>query len=168
MELDLYWIRNAGVSIQFPISRSIRAASAMLHVKDMDEFGRMAVVGRGEINFAEIFGYADTAGFEALLRRTRQAGKRRARFDSPEHLYGAQHRLLVATIQTKTEFKSVEKVRKRQEHENKTRSTSGFDRINRWCYSTYRMWWRSQCVIDAIPARRRVSIPMLRWHWCRE
>ena len=36
----------------------------MLHVKDMDEFGRMADVGSGEMDFAEIFSHADTAGFE--------------------------------------------------------------------------------------------------------
>ena len=36
----------------------------MLHVKDMDKFGRMADVGSGEIDFAEIFSHAGTAGFE--------------------------------------------------------------------------------------------------------
>jgi len=36
----------------------------MLHVKDMDEFGRMVDVGSGEINFAEIFSHANTAGFK--------------------------------------------------------------------------------------------------------
>lgn len=63
MELDLYWIRNAGVD---PISyfENHPGRFSMLHVKDMDEFGRMAEVGRGEIDFAEIFSYADTAGFE--------------------------------------------------------------------------------------------------------
>jgi sugar phosphate isomerase/epimerase len=63
MELDLYWIRNAGVD---PLSyfQSHPGRFSMLHVKDMDEFGRMAPVGRGEINFAEIFSYADTAGFK--------------------------------------------------------------------------------------------------------
>lgn len=63
MELDLYWIRNAGVD---PVSyfESHPDRFSMLHVKDMDEFGRMADVGSGEINFAEIFSYADTAGFK--------------------------------------------------------------------------------------------------------
>ncbi len=63
MELDLYWIRNAGVD---PVSYfdSHPGRFSMLHVKDMDEFGRMADVGSGEINFAEIFSHADTAGFK--------------------------------------------------------------------------------------------------------
>jgi len=63
MELDLYWIRNAGVD-PIPYFEKHPGRFTMLHVKDMDEFGRMAVVGRGEINFVEIFGYADTAGFK--------------------------------------------------------------------------------------------------------
>ena len=63
MELDLYWIRNAGVD---PVSyfENHPGRFSMLHVKDMDEFGRMADVGSGEINFAEIFSHADTAGFK--------------------------------------------------------------------------------------------------------
>lgn len=63
MELDLYWIRNADVD---PIRyfENHPGRFSMLHVKDMDEFGRMAEVGRGEIDFAEIFSYADTAGFK--------------------------------------------------------------------------------------------------------
>lgn len=63
MELDLYWIRNAGVD---PVSyfENHPGRFSMLHVKDMDEFGRMADVGRGEINFAEIFSHADAAGFK--------------------------------------------------------------------------------------------------------
>lgn len=63
MELDLYWIRNAEVD---PLSyfESHPGRFTMLHVKDMDEFGRMVPVGRGEINFAEIFSHADTAGFK--------------------------------------------------------------------------------------------------------
>ena len=63
MELDLFWIRNAGAD---PMSyfRSHPGRFAMLHVKDMDEHGRMADVGRGLIDFPEIFSHADTAGFE--------------------------------------------------------------------------------------------------------
>lgn len=63
MELDLYWIRNAGVD-PIPYFENHSGRFSMLHVKDMDEFGRMAPVGSGEINFAEIFSYADTAGFK--------------------------------------------------------------------------------------------------------
>lgn len=63
MELDLYWIRNAGVD-PIPYFENHPGRFSMLHVKDMDEFGRMADVGRGEIDFAEIFSHADTAGFE--------------------------------------------------------------------------------------------------------
>ncbi len=63
MELDLYWARNAGVD---PVSyfQSHPGRFSMLHVKDMDQFGRMVDVGSGEINFAEIFSHADGAGFK--------------------------------------------------------------------------------------------------------
>ena len=63
MELDLYWIRYAGVD---PVSyfEKYPGRFSMLHIKDMDEFRRMADVGSGEINFAEIFSHADAAGFE--------------------------------------------------------------------------------------------------------
>ncbi len=63
MELDLFWIRHAGVD---PVAyfEKYPGRFSMLHVKDMDEFGRMVEVGRGEINFAEIFSHADTAGFK--------------------------------------------------------------------------------------------------------
>lgn len=63
MELDLYWIRNAGVD-PVPYFEKHPGRFSMLHVKDMDEFGRMVDVGRGEIDFGAIFSHADTAGFE--------------------------------------------------------------------------------------------------------
>ena len=73
MELDLYWIRNAGVD-PVPYFENHPGRFSMLHVKDMDEFGRMAEVGRGEINFAEIFSHADTAGFKHFFIEHDQPG----------------------------------------------------------------------------------------------
>ncbi|MBL4580648.1 MAG: sugar phosphate isomerase/epimerase [Gammaproteobacteria bacterium] len=63
MELDLYWIRYAGVD-PIPYFKNHPGRFSMLHVKDMDEFGRIADVGSGEIDFAEIFSHVDTAGFK--------------------------------------------------------------------------------------------------------
>ena len=73
MELDLYWIRNAGVD---PVSyfQNYPGRFSMLHVKDMDEFGRMADVGSGEINFAKIFSHADIAGFKHFFVEHDQPG----------------------------------------------------------------------------------------------
>lgn len=63
MELDLFWIVNAGID---PIEyiNKYPGRFKMLHVKDMDTHGRMTDVGRGEIKFAEIFSRLDTGGFE--------------------------------------------------------------------------------------------------------
>lgn len=63
MELDLFWIRNAGVD---PLNyfQNHPGRFSMVHVKDMDTHGRMVDVGSGDINFAEIFSHADTAGIE--------------------------------------------------------------------------------------------------------
>lgn len=61
MEMDLYWVRNAGVD---PVSYFERYPGrfSMLHVKDMDAQGAMVDVGSGVINFAAIFAHADIAG----------------------------------------------------------------------------------------------------------
>ncbi|PCJ24999.1 MAG: xylose isomerase [SAR86 cluster bacterium] len=63
MELDLFWIRNAGVD-PVPYFENHPGRFSMLHVKDMDEHGRMVDVGRGAINFAELFSYSDIAGVQ--------------------------------------------------------------------------------------------------------
>ena len=63
MELDLFWIRNAGVDYK-PFFENHAGRFSMLHVKDMDEFGRMTEVGRGEIDFVEIFSNQDSAGIK--------------------------------------------------------------------------------------------------------
>ena len=62
-ELDLYWIKNAGKDYSAYFEKHPGRFS-MLHVKDMDEFGRMVEVGRGTIDFAEIFSHQDSAGIE--------------------------------------------------------------------------------------------------------
>ncbi len=63
MELDLFWIRNAGVD---PLTYFEKHPGrfSMVHVKDMDAHGRMVEVGSGEINFAEIFSHAESAGIK--------------------------------------------------------------------------------------------------------
>ncbi|MEQ8955088.1 MAG: sugar phosphate isomerase/epimerase, partial [Gammaproteobacteria bacterium] len=62
MELDLYWIRNAGVD-QTPYFDKHPGRFTMLHVKDMNRDGAMVDVGRGEIDFSEIFSHQQRAGF---------------------------------------------------------------------------------------------------------
>ncbi len=62
MELDLFWIRNAGVD-QTPYFSKYPGRFTMLHVKDMNSAGAMVDVGSGEIDFAEIFSHQATAGF---------------------------------------------------------------------------------------------------------
>ena len=63
MELDLFWITKAGVDPLEYINR-YPGRFTMLHVKDMDANGRMTDVGRGTINFPEIFSHIETGGFE--------------------------------------------------------------------------------------------------------
>lgn len=62
-ELDLYWAVNANVS---PISlfRENPGRFPLVHVKDRSPNGEMADVGKGEIDFSEIFSYAETAGIK--------------------------------------------------------------------------------------------------------
>lgn len=73
MELDLFWIRNAGVD-PVPYFEKHPGRFSMLHVKDMDQFGRMVDVGRGEIDFGEIFSHADRAGFKHFFVEHDQPG----------------------------------------------------------------------------------------------
>lgn len=63
LEMDLFWIIHAGAD-PVPYFEKYPGRFTMLHVKDRDEFGRMVDVGRGEINFNEIFAHADSAGFQ--------------------------------------------------------------------------------------------------------
>lgn len=63
IELDLYWVTNAKVD-PLPYFQNHAGRFSMLHVKDMDEHGRMTDVGLGTIDFAGIFSHADQAGFK--------------------------------------------------------------------------------------------------------
>ena len=63
MEMDLFWIVNAGQD-PIPYFENHPGRFAMLHVKDRAADGAMVDVGRGVIDFAELFSYADVAGFE--------------------------------------------------------------------------------------------------------
>ena len=63
MEMDLFWIVDAGED-PIPYFEKHPGRFAMLHVKDRAGDGSMVDVGRGVINFAELFSYADVAGFE--------------------------------------------------------------------------------------------------------
>lgn len=63
MELDLFWIINAGIDPVEYINK-YPGRFPMLHVKDMDTLGRMTDVGKGTIKFAELFSRVDTGGFE--------------------------------------------------------------------------------------------------------
>lgn len=62
MELDLYWIVNAGVDPSAYFAAHPGRFS-MLHVKDRAADGAMVDVGSGAIDFAGIFAHAETAGF---------------------------------------------------------------------------------------------------------
>jgi len=62
-EMDLFWIVVGG---QNPVSyfQNYPGRFSMLHVKDRAADGSMVDVGRGTIDFAELFSYVETAGFE--------------------------------------------------------------------------------------------------------
>lgn len=62
-EMDLYWILKGG---QKPLDYFARYPGrfALCHVKDMTADGRMADVGAGAIDFAEIFAHSAEAGLE--------------------------------------------------------------------------------------------------------
>jgi sugar phosphate isomerase/epimerase len=62
-EMDLYWAATPGVDAT-EYFKSNPGRFPMLHVKDRAVDGKMADVGRGTINFAEIFALASVAGFE--------------------------------------------------------------------------------------------------------
>jgi sugar phosphate isomerase/epimerase len=62
-EMDLYWAATAGIDAR-DYFRRYPGRFTMLHVKDQAANGEMADVGRGIIDFADIFSMADIAGFE--------------------------------------------------------------------------------------------------------
>jgi len=62
-EMDLYWAATAGIDAR-DYFRKYPGRFTMLHVKDQAANGEMADVGRGIIDFADIFSMADIAGFE--------------------------------------------------------------------------------------------------------
>lgn len=62
-EMDLYWAAKAGVDARDYFKKH-PGRFTMLHVKDYAADGNMADVGRGTIDFADIFSMADIAGFE--------------------------------------------------------------------------------------------------------
>lgn len=62
-EMDLYWAANAGVD-PMDYFRANPGRFTMLHVKDRAANGSMVDVGRGTIDFAEIFAMVSTGGFD--------------------------------------------------------------------------------------------------------
>lgn len=62
-ELDLYWAVNAGVD-PIELFQEHPGRFKLVHVKDQNAAGEMVDVGRGVIDFAEIFSHSDTAGIE--------------------------------------------------------------------------------------------------------
>jgi sugar phosphate isomerase/epimerase len=61
-EMDLFWAEEAGYDATFYFLK-YPGRYPMLHVKDRSGAGQMVDVGRGYINFAELFSYASKAGF---------------------------------------------------------------------------------------------------------
>ncbi|MBM88659.1 MAG: xylose isomerase [Gammaproteobacteria bacterium] len=62
-ELDLFWAVDAGAD-PIEIFKKNPGRFPMVHVKDRNASGNMVDVGRGVIDFAEIFTHSDTAGIE--------------------------------------------------------------------------------------------------------
>lgn len=62
-ELDLYWVVNAGVD-PIEVFKKNPGRFPMVHVKDRDTEGEMVDVGRGTIDFEEIFSHSNTAGIK--------------------------------------------------------------------------------------------------------
>ena len=62
-EMDLYWIATAGYDPVFYFLK-YPGRFPMLHVKDRSHTGDMVDVGRGEIDFVNLFTYGPTAGFK--------------------------------------------------------------------------------------------------------
>lgn len=62
-EMDLYWVTNAGAD---PVAYFNKAPGRFKawHVKDMDDEGRFAPVGEGNIDFARILAEKELAGME--------------------------------------------------------------------------------------------------------
>jgi len=63
MEIDLFWIRNAGKN---PLDYFARYPGRfkLCHVKDMKSSGEMTSVGKGDIDFATIFAKSEQAGLD--------------------------------------------------------------------------------------------------------
>ena len=60
-ELDLYWAVNAGVD-PITLFKKHPGRFHLVHVKDQNAAGEMVDVGKGVIDFSEIFKHSDTAG----------------------------------------------------------------------------------------------------------
>ena len=65
-QMDLYWVTKAGAN---PVSyfENYPGRFKGWHVKDMDEQGKFAPVGKGTIDFASILKYKDLSGMEFYL-----------------------------------------------------------------------------------------------------
>ncbi|MDP6652024.1 MAG: sugar phosphate isomerase/epimerase [Gammaproteobacteria bacterium] len=62
-EMDLYWIIHAGHD-PIPYFNQFPGRFPMLHVKDRTAASEMVDVGRGVVDFVDIFSHADSAGFK--------------------------------------------------------------------------------------------------------
>ena len=63
MELDLFWIRKGGHDALAYFEKH-PGRFPLCHVKDMAEDGKMAEVGAGQIDFAQIFSHSKHAGLQ--------------------------------------------------------------------------------------------------------
>ena len=62
-EMDLFWIDEAGYDPAFYFLK-YPGRYPMIHVKDRNYAGEMVDVGRGAINFTDLFSYASKGGFK--------------------------------------------------------------------------------------------------------
>ena len=63
MEVDLYWIKKGGQDVLTYFAK-YPGRFSLCHVKDMDEKQNMMEVGKGKIDFAQIFSHAPQAGLK--------------------------------------------------------------------------------------------------------
>ena len=62
-ELDLYWAVNVNKN-PIALFNDNPGRFPMVHVKDRNSAGEMTEVGKGQIDFAEIFSHSDIAGIQ--------------------------------------------------------------------------------------------------------
>ena len=148
IELDLFWIAVAGFD---PLSYFANHPGrfTMLHVKDRDTHGRMADVGQGTINFAEIFSHVETAGFKHYFVEHDNPGNGLA--SVANSIYTVRnlrfldlwlHKCDIAVTVRKidTERESQRTRQRGNSNANQTGTPAGADSLRWWSRGAERLW----------------------------